>query len=104
MGHEGKKLECAKHGPRKRGHRCAGAVALGPWLGLLLDLLFGAGIGLVELAGLAFGGDLAKRLLQELAGLEAVAASVAPGLDGGLALRRDSDFDDAGHQGSSCMI
>src|SRR3954467_15266014 len=58
-------------------------------------------LALIELGGLALGGGDAQRLLQELAGLEAVGAGVALGLHGHLAARRDRDLDDAGHRGSS---
>src|SRR5436309_2575161 len=67
---------------------------------LLPDLLLGRR-GLVELGRLAVGGRGAQGLLQELARLEAVGPGVPPGLHGRLPLRRDDDFDDAGHHGPS---
>src|SRR3954454_1866363 len=58
------------------------------------------GLALEELGGLAVDGRDSQGLLQELAGREAVAASVALGLHGRLAARRDRDLDDPGHGGS----
>src|SRR5262249_31269585 len=60
--------------------------------GLLAELLLGRGL-LVILGGLAVGAGDAKGLLQEFAGLQAVAAGVAPGLDADLAGRRHQDLD-----------
>ena len=56
-------------------------------IGLLLNGL------LVELGGQLLAGTLAQRLLNELAGLAALAAGEALGLHGCLALGRYSDFD-----------
>src|SRR5262249_18301201 len=67
---------------------------------LLGGLLLGLGL-LVVLARFLIGQDDAEGLLQELAGLQAVAAAVALGLHGGLAGRRHRHFDHAGHPGSS---
>ena len=67
---------------------------------LLLDVLFNVRC-LEALAGLFVLGGYVQRLLQELAGLEAVAAGVAPGLYGGLARGRNDHLDDAWHYGFS---
>src|SRR5882724_12517527 len=69
-----------------------GNTGAGLLLGLLFDLL-----GLIVFVGLAVGPGKAEGLFQELAGLQAVGASIALGLDGGFALRRDDHFDDARH-------
>src|SRR5262249_35775832 len=50
--------------------------------------------GLVDVRGLAVAGHHAERLLQELAGLQAVGAGVAFGLHGRLARRRHDHLDD----------
>jgi len=68
-----------------------------------LVLVFGATTFAVStvltsfMGGLALGSGDAEGLLQELAGLQAVAASEALGLDGALAGGRDDDFDDSRH-------
>src|SRR5581483_6479481 len=88
---------------RPRG-RCSGSPGSSRWdWGLLLGVLLGLGLG-VELRGVAILDRHAQRLLQELAGLAALGAGVALRLHGGLALRRDRDLDDLGHQGSSSRV
>lgn len=67
------------------GNRLAGSL---PLAGLLLDALAG-----MEFAGQPFVGALAQCLLDELAGLAALAAGKAFGLDSSLALGRYDDFD-----------
>src|SRR5262245_53226750 len=67
---------------------------------LMLDVLFGR-CGEVEFAGLTVGGCDSQGLLQVLARTEAVGPGVTFGLHAGLALCRDDDFDNTGHQGSS---
>src|SRR5689334_7453305 len=63
---------------------------------LLPDMLVGLG-GDVELASLAVVQGNAEGLLQEPAGLEAVDPGVALRLHGGLAGRRDGNFNQARH-------
>src|SRR5688572_29881616 len=62
--------------------------------GLLPEVFLVLG-GLVVLLGLLVLEGGAERRLQEFAGGQAVAAGVALGVDDGLALGRDGDFDDA---------
>ena len=57
--------------------------------GSLFDLLLG-GLALIELSGLLIGSNGPERLFQELAGLLALTADVAFGLNGRLTGRRDS--------------
>src|SRR5947209_18750145 len=63
------------------------------------DLL--VGLALVELGRLAVGGRDAEGRLAELAGVEAVAAGVAFGLDRRHAAPRGGDLDDPRHAASS---
>ena len=58
----------------------------------LAELLAGL-LALVELGGERLGGPPAEGLLDEPAGLAALAAGEAPGLDRRLALRADGDLD-----------
>src|ERR1700676_3751624 len=92
------------HGWREEAKGPDGALPPGPGgnaeASLLADLLLGRGLS-VELGRLVVRGDDAERLLQELGGLQAVGAGVAFRLYRRLALRRDSHFNDARHQGLS---
>src|SRR5690349_10666680 len=63
---------------------------------LLLDVLL-LGDGLVEFGRFVLGSGDAERLLEELAGLQAIGAGVALCLDGSFAGGRHGDFDDASH-------
>src|SRR5207245_10866946 len=58
----------------------------------------GCWMALEEFRSLAVGEGDTQRLLQELAGLEAVAADVTFGVHGGLPLGRDEDFNHARHR------
>jgi hypothetical protein len=62
------------------------------WSVLLPEVLTGL-LTLVELGGQCLGGPLPEGLLDEPAGVPALAAAEALGLDGGLALRRDDKLD-----------
>src|SRR5262249_1689661 len=66
--------------------------------GSLLKFLLSGAIDFVELRGGLVLADDAQRLLQELGGLQAIAAGKALGLHGRLPLGTDNHFDDARHQ------